>query len=149
MKAKPSGAPAAKDTRDSLLDTRVPGFTTLSGWLTPPHFPEEISGIWVYRAGGHVGVTVKAQDGGEIPFFFDSQLGRLCYGENEHADNAAFIQRGSAFEADVFAYLTAARQRLSTCSPDASEAGTTCAVTPSELEIFDRYFHQAKAFTAC
>jgi len=125
-----------KSERDPF-DRSIPGYAEVSIWPEAPGFPEEIRGIWVYRDGGTVGVTIKGKNGKEIELFFERALGRLCYGEYHTASNAAYIKQGSKFEKEIFEYLEVARKRLNTY------------VFPnSTIETFNKHFNKAKIYSS-
>lgn len=100
-----------KNMKDPF-DRSIPCYTELSSWPKQPGTPEEIKGIWLYRDGGTVGVTIKGKNGKDIEFFFDRMLGRLCYGEYHLESDAAYIKKGSVFEKEVYEYLETARKKL-------------------------------------
>lgn len=118
------------------FDKSIPGYTKLSGWPKEPAFPEQIKGICLYRDGGTVGVTIKGKNGKDIEFFFDRELGRLCYGKHHTHSDAAFIEVGTEFEKEVFSYLEAARKKLNT--------HIFCV---SDIKMFNECFQKAKVYS--
>ncbi len=118
------------------FDRSVPGYTELSSWPKEPGTPEEILGIWLYRDGGTVGVTIKGKKGKDIEFFFDRVLGRLCYGEHHTEDDAAYIKKGSVFEKEVYEYLESARKKLN-----------THVFSVSDIKLFNECFQKAKVYS--
>jgi hypothetical protein len=125
----------AKNNQDPF-DRSIPGYTEVSVWPEAPGFPEEIKGIWVYRDGGTVGLTIKSQKGKGLDFFFDRVLCRLCYGMYETVDDAAYVKKGSIFEQEVFEYLEVARKRLS-----------THVFSKPEIQIFNQCLEKAKIYS--
>lgn len=125
----------AKNNQDPF-DRSIPGYTEISVWPEAPGFPEEIKGIWVYRDGGTVGLTIKSQKGKGIDFFFDRVLCRLCYGMYETVDDAAYVKKSSIFEQEVFEYLEVARKRLS-----------THVFSKPEIQIFNQCLEKAKIYS--
>lgn len=117
-------------------DRSIPGYAELSEWPKKPEYPAEILGIWVYRDGGTVGITIKGAGKKDIDLFFDRVLGRLCYGDYETKSDAAFIKKHSALEKSVYAYLEKARCRL-----------TTKVFSLSEIKIFHECFQRAKVYS--
>ncbi|PCJ11806.1 MAG: hypothetical protein COB04_18625 [Gammaproteobacteria bacterium] len=117
-------------------DRSIPGYAELSTWPKLPGSPEEILGIWLYRDGGTVGVTIKGKIGKDIELFFDRVLGRLCYGKYHTDDDAAFIKKGSDFETEVYEYLEIARKKLN-----------THVFLKSDIKLFNDCFKEAKVYT--
>lgn len=124
-----------KQTLNKIYDRSIPGYTELSGWPIQPSYPEKILAIIIYRDGGTVGVTIQGKKGQDIEFFFDRFLGRLCYGECEKADDAAYIKKGSQFEKEVYAYLEAARKKLN-----------SHIFSISSISTFNKYFKKAQIY---
>ncbi len=118
------------------FDKSVPGYTEVYGWPKEPGFPEEIRGIWLYRDGGTVGVTIKGKNGKDLEFFFDRALGRLCYGEHHTESDAAFVKKGSEFEKEVYSYLETARKKL-----------TTHVFSVTDIKLFNECFQKAKVYS--
>ena len=118
------------------FDRSVSGYTELSVWPEEAGYPEEILGIWLYRDGGTVGITIKGKRDKCIEFFFDRYLGRLCYGEYETKSDAAFIKKGSKLEKEVYSYLENARKKL-----------TSEHFRISDIELFNERFEKAKIYS--
>jgi hypothetical protein len=112
------------------FDRSIPGYSELTGWPKPPLFPEQITEICLYRDG-----TVVVVVSGDIEFFFERSLGRLCYGQSHTDETAAFIKKGSSFESELYAYLEAARMRLS---------ADTFAI--SDIKLFNDCYARAKIY---
>ncbi|MGB1252090.1 MAG: hypothetical protein ACPG8W_15840 [Candidatus Promineifilaceae bacterium] len=117
-------------------DRSIPGYPELSKWPRKPGYPAEILGIWIYRDGGTIGITIKGAGKQDIELFFDRVLGRLCYGLYETKNDAAFIKKHSAFEKDAYAYLEKAGRRL-----------TTKAFSLHQIETFHECFQKAKVYS--
>ncbi len=45
--------------------------------------------------------------GVEFHFFFDRFLGRLCFGENQTEENAAYLKKGSRIQHELFQLMKA------------------------------------------
>lgn len=118
------------------FDRSLPGYTELSSWPKEPGIPEEIRGIWLYRDGGTVGVTIKGKKGKDIEFFFDRALSRLCYGEHHTESDAAYIKKGSVFEKEVYTYLETARKKLN-----------THIFSIEDIKLFNECFQKAKVYS--
>ncbi|MCK5855696.1 MAG: hypothetical protein KAG56_10780 [Sulfurovaceae bacterium] len=118
------------------FDRAIPGYTEVSTWPIQPDFPEEICGIWVYRDGGTVGITIKGKNEKNIEFFFERVLGRLCYGLDEKKDNAAFIKKNSILEKEIYNYLESARKKLNTRM-----------FSKSEIQLFNNCFRKYQVYT--
>ena len=118
------------------LDAEIPGYPEIYGWPKQPIFPEEIIDILVYRDGGTVGVTIKANGGDRIEFFFDRELGRLCFGQHHTDHSAAFVKVGSPFEKELYSYLDNARKRL--------DINTFSA---NDIQVFTECFNKAKVYS--
>ena len=112
------------------FDRSIPGYSELIGWPKKPLFPEQITEICLYRDG-----TVVVVVSGDIEFFFERSLGRLCYGQSHTDEAAAFIKKGSSFESELYAYLEAARIRLS-----------ADAFAISDIKLFNDCFARAKTY---
>lgn len=118
------------------LDRSIPGFAEIDEWPITPTPPMSIAQFDRYRDGGPMGGTVfviiadSAQQRYQI--FFDSFLGRLCFGATHHQDDgAAFVKVGSSMESQIiemldhciaaderFAELRASVQRAKHWSPN-------------------------------
>ena len=122
--------------RNPRLDAEIPGYPEIYHWPKQPVFPEEIIDILIYRDGGTVGVTIKANDGDRIEFFFDRELGRLCFGQHHTDDSAAFVKMGSPFEKELYSYLENARKRLDI---------NTFSV--NDIQVFTECFNKAKVYS--
>lgn len=120
------------------FDKSIPGYTELSKWPKSPGFPETITGIWLYRDGGTVGVTITGKNGKDIDFFFDRVLGRLCYGEHDTKSDAAYIKVGSKLEKEVYSYLEEARKKLN-----------IHVFQVSDIKLFNECFQKAKVYSGC
>lgn len=120
----------------SPFDRSITGYAELSEWPYQPGYPERITSISFYRAGGTVGVTIQGKNGKGIEFFFERFLGRLCYGEYETKDHAAYIKKKSSFEKEVYLYFEKARKKL---SPSFFQA--------SDIDAFDQCFKKAKRYS--
>ena len=118
------------------VDDSIPDYRELSSWPIPPAFPAQILGIWIYRDGGTVGVTIQGHQGQAIEFFFDRFLGRLCYGLSETETDAAYIKKGSTFEKEIFDYLESARKKLSLAD-----------FSTSKIQIFNEYLTRARVYS--
>lgn len=113
------------------VDSSIPGYSELTGWPELPLYPEKITEICLYRDG-----TVVVVIHGGLGFCFEPNLGRLCYGESHRDDNAAFIKKGSPFEAELYSYLEAARKKLSTEE-----------FAKSDIKLFNNCFSRAKVYS--
>lgn len=113
------------------FDRSIPGYSELSGWPKPPIFPEQITEICLYRDG-----TVVVVINGDVEFFFERSLGRLCYGESHRDEEAAFIKKGSLFETELYSYLEEARKILS---------ADTFSI--SDIKLFNECFSKAKIYS--
>ncbi|TCI01069.1 hypothetical protein EZV61_19325 [Corallincola luteus] len=113
------------------FDRSIPGYTELKGWPKPPVYPESISEICLYRDG-----TVVVSIQGSMDFFFEPNLGRLCYGDSHKADNAAFIKKGSHFESELYSYFETARKKLSIEE-----------FSLSDIKLFNKCFKRAKVYS--
>ncbi|MFM2477723.1 hypothetical protein [Celerinatantimonas sp. MCCC 1A17872] len=114
------------------FDRSIPGYTELTDWPKPPLYPEKITEICLYRNGAVV-VVIH----GGLSFNFEPSLGRLCYGESHRDENAAFIKKDSPFEAQLYAYLEAARKKLSHEE-----------FSVSDIKLFNNCFSKAKVYSS-
>ena len=88
--------------------TSIPGYAEVADWPREPTRPITVRHIEILRDGGTVVLSLVGgadSDRRDVPFFFDRMVGRLCYGRDERAPEAAFITRGSAFEHELFSGL--------------------------------------------
>ncbi len=85
-------------------DTSNPGYPELYDWPEPLTYPVRISGCGWYRDGTYY-VDLEDGSGRRQCFFFDHFLGRLCYGEFEEDEFAAFLRPGSRLEQEAFALI--------------------------------------------
>lgn len=93
------------------LDDSIPGRATASEWPVAPRYPLRLLSVDRCRDGGprHGTIVVELIDAAEVrtTFFFDRFLGRLCLGNDEHDDSAAFLKRDSPLERELYTVLPA------------------------------------------
>ena len=81
--------------------TQIPGFREISDWPSPPNHPLRIAYFGAVHDREFV-LKFTDADGAGFSFFFDRELGRLCFGSSdEHADDAPFVTAGSTMSTDV------------------------------------------------
>ncbi len=91
------------------LDDSIPGRATASEWPVVPRYPLRLLSVDRCRDGGprHGTIVVELIDAAELrtTFFFDRFLGRLCLGNHEDDDSAAFLKRDSSLERELYTVL--------------------------------------------
>lgn len=119
----------------------IPGYFELSDWPVPVKPPFRLVEIVIFRCGelrSTVCIYLKDANHQKLPFFFDSFLGRLCFGEENHrTDSAAYITSNSKLEREAFAAIEDALQR---CQPG-------YIYNASELSILRECLERAKVYT--
>ena len=113
---------------------QLPGFREIVSWPKEPRRPFAINAVWLYR-NGTVQVDIAAVEGEPLTFFFESHLGRLCYGHSEIDDDAAFIRPRSPFENELF---------------EALETGTFCfseIMTTNEQRLLKGCLERARVYS--
>ena len=92
-----------------MRDKSIPGFAELSDWpIQSPALPFRIGDFGAYRDPQPFCtffVELIDASGQVYAFFFDRALGRLCYGQNEDDENAAYLRKNSTIQIDVFAII--------------------------------------------
>ena len=90
----------------------IPCYKEIEDWPIKPKKPYRIVEVCRYRdegpQGGTLGIYLAGKKGKKIPFFFDKILSRLCYGEYETEEEAAFIKVGCSFEKEIYDAITSA-----------------------------------------
>ena len=89
-------------------DSSVPCFAEIDDWPEPVNGQVRLGAFGRMRDGGPQGGTFYVEliaSKVTYPFFFDRFLGRLCYGADEHAKDAAYLKRGSRIEQEAFELL--------------------------------------------
>ncbi|MDJ0510856.1 MAG: hypothetical protein QNJ64_16605 [Crocosphaera sp.] len=90
----------------------IPGYKEIEDWPIEPKKPYRIVEVCQYRdggpQGGTLGIYLAGKKGKTIPFFFDKILSRLCYGEHQSKEEAAFIKVGCSFEKEIYDAITSA-----------------------------------------
>ena len=80
---------------------QIPSFREIGDWPSPPNHPLRIAYFGAVHDREFV-LKFTDADGAGFSFFFDRELGRLCFGSpDEHAADAAFVTTGSTIAADV------------------------------------------------
>ncbi len=91
-----------------FMTDQVPGYPEISEWPVSPSMPMRIGNFGIYRdPGPHCTMYVDLvdSDGTVFNFFFDRFLGRLCFGSIDDDQDAAFIEKGSRIQTQVFAII--------------------------------------------
>lgn len=81
-----------------------PGYRELDEWPVTPKPPLSLADFGGWRNGGAYFKLIDSA-GHEYDFFFERFLGRLCFGWDEDADDAAFVKVGGALEREVLEIL--------------------------------------------
>ena len=89
-------------------DDAIPGFAELSDWPIPPTLPLRIGDHGSYRDPRPYCtyyLNLIDSQGAKYCFFFDRFLGRLCYGQSDEDDNAAYLKKGSVLQIEAFSII--------------------------------------------
>ncbi|WP_049723843.1 hypothetical protein [Gilvimarinus polysaccharolyticus] len=102
------------------VDRSIPGYAVREQWPRKPELPFKVDYFGRYRDGGVQGGTcaldLKDKTKYRYTFFFENNLGRLCWGASyEKGNDAAFIKKGSQFELEVFAAIEQAAKNHEDC----------------------------------